>query len=65
MPDNVFTGSGATTVGDATRTLSVQGAFFNAAPLAPGAHPAAVGGQFGVDGGATYRANGIFVGNRQ
>ncbi|WP_458098403.1 hypothetical protein [Roseomonas sp. WA12] len=61
---NVFTGTGAT--GD--RTMAVQGGFFHnpavGGPVGGAAHPAAVGGAFGVRGPG-YGANGIFVGSRR
>jgi hypothetical protein len=60
---NVFTGSG--TSGD--RLMSVQGAFFHntatGGALSAANLPAAVGGQFAVQGSA-YGANGIMVGRR-
>jgi len=61
---NVFTGSGMS--GD--RLMSVQGAFFHntatGGALSSSNLPAAIGGQFAVQGPA-YGANGIMVGSRR
>jgi hypothetical protein len=61
---NVFTGSGMS--GD--RLMSVQGAFFHntatGGALSASNLPAAIGGQFAVQGPA-YGANGIMVGSRR
>lgn len=62
MPDgsNVFTGSGMS--GD--RSMTVQGAFFHNGIATSQNLPAAIGGQFAVQGPA-YGANGIMVGSRR
>jgi hypothetical protein len=62
MPDgsNVFSGSGMS--GD--RLMSVQGAFFHNGTPTSSNLPAAIGGQFAVQGPA-YGANGIMVGSRR
>jgi len=57
---NVFSGSGMS--GD--RLMSVQGAFFHNGTPTSSNLPAAIGGQFAVQGPA-YGANGIMVGSRR
>jgi hypothetical protein len=58
--NNVFTGSGMS--GD--RLMSVQGAFFHNGTPTSSNLPAAIGGQFAVQG-PVYGANGILVGSRR